>query len=288
VTSAIRPPSWRPTEWQARFIGSTEVSIALEGHENCGKDRTLIEAAAYGVDDPMWRAVVIAIGADEKAELVRATERVYGRLPGAYAAEFSQWTFLSGAVVRVAGSLQEARAGTGYDSVCLRHIEEFRHSEIPAAARLLRRVPGRTPRLRATHRIDRDWRRYFPARITFDGSDLDPLFGEPSPESADLERLVLALTHHLHASLSARTWDAVRDAVQVMSPGPHAAETVELVKIVETANDDRGRLLAALDRARHRLAEMQGAEPGACHATCGSSCSLRARDQRHSLDITPR
>ncbi len=290
MSSAIRPPSWRPTAWQQRFIASDEPRIALEGHEACGKQRCLIEAAAYGIDDPVWRAVIITIGAASKAALVRATEAVYGSLPDvSYSGVFWEWTFAGGAIVRLAGSLQEARASTGYDTVCLEHLEEFRDSEITEARRLLRRVPGRVARLRATRRVNLDWRRHFPARITFEeGDDAEPLFGALSAEAADLERLVLALTHHLHASMSAGTWDAVRDAIRVMSTGPHAAETVALVKSVETADDDRGRLLAALDRARHHLAELQGAEPGACHATCGSTCSLRARDERHSLDITPR
>jgi hypothetical protein len=281
-------PSWRPTAWQARFIASLEPRIGLEGHDRCGKQRCLIEAAAVGVDDPLWRAVIITIGAEAKADLVRATERVYSRAGATYAAQFSEWRWSFGATVRLAGSLAEARGGAGYDMVCLEHIEEFRHSEIPLAFALRRNVPGRKARVRMTRRIDRDWRRYFPARITFDDGEGEPVDEGAIEESTDLERLVLALTAHLHRTGGASTWDAVRDAVHVMAPGPHDAETSDLVKAVEARDGDEQRLLLALDRARHHLAEMQGAGPGACHPTCAPSCSLRQYASGWSVDVTPR
>jgi hypothetical protein len=285
---SARPPSWRPTAWQERFIRSLEPRISLTGPEHCGKQRCLIEAAAVGHLDPIWRAVIICIGADAKAAMVRATTPVYSRMSAEYAAAFgSEWRFrASGAIVRIAEGIHEARAGTGYDMVCLDHLEEFRDSEVIEARRLLRKAPGRHPRLRATRRVERNVDRHFPARIMFDDDDAgDVADEEVAPELTDLERLVRALTLHFLAAGGAGTWDAVRDALRAMAPGPHDAETIELVKAVEARDGDDRRLAHALDRARHHLAEMQGAEAGACHVTCSPACSLRVAPRDMSADV---
>jgi hypothetical protein len=236
----------------------------------------LIEAAAEGHQDPLWRAVIICIGAEAKASMVREAGAVYARLSAVYAAEFSsEWLFQSsGAIVRIADGLHEARCSTGWDMICLDHIEEFRASERLEVPRLLRRVPGRHPRIRATARVDRDWRRQFPARITFDGEDAGDLDVEPNPEATDLERLVHALTRYQDTS-SDDEWARAVDAARLVAPGKHDAETSALIKIVDAKDGDEKRLRAALERARHHLAELQGAPAGSCHRTCRAGCSLR-------------
>jgi hypothetical protein len=57
----------------------------------------------------------------------------------------------------------------------------------------------------------------------------------------------------------------------------HEQEFRDLLFAIDTAEVDRSRLMYALERARHRLAEKEGATAGACHRTCPQKCSLRAR-----------
>jgi hypothetical protein len=287
---SARPPSWRPTAWQERFIHSLERSIWLKGPEDCGKQRCLIEVAAVGHEDPLWRAVIICVGQHDKAAMVRATEPIYKRLSAEYAAEFgSEWRFqTSGAVVRIADGVHEARASTGYDVVCLNHIEEFRDSEISEARRLLRRVQGRRPRLRATFRSGREWERHFGAGILFEDGDEQDLDAEPTQELTDLERLVVAITIHRASTASGAatgTWERVLDTARSIPAAPRDAATDTLIKAVDAKDADDKRLSAALDRARHHLAELQGAEAGACHTTCSSACSLRTAPRDVSADV---
>lgn len=274
---STRPPSWRPTAWQERFVHSLERSIWIKGPEDCGKQRCLIEVAAVGHADPLWRAVIICIGQHDKAAMVRATDPIYTRMSAQYAATFSsEWRFQpSGAIVRIADGVHEARASTGYDVVCLNHVEEFRDSEISEARRLLRRVQGRHPRLRATVRAGREWERHFGAGILFEEGEDEDLCPEPNPEATGLERLVHALTRYQDTS-SDDEWARAVEAARLIAPGKHDAETSALVKIVDAKDGDEKRLRAALERARHHLAELQGAPAGSCHRTCRAGCSLRS------------
>ncbi|XXX79193.1 hypothetical protein WMF30_10505 [Sorangium sp. So ce134] len=269
-----------PLSWERRFIESPEPRILLEGEVRCGKRRILLQAAAHLIEVPGRRTVILASSREAHAEIVRETDALYGDLPGQYMAEFAEWRFLSGATIRVAVGVDEARAAELYDRVCIDHVEEFGWEQLTQAVGLLRHGPGRSPTVRGTRRVERELRHIFPVRITFDVGSPDFGWSSMSPATAALEEVVVALTQHLEATHDGVTWSNVvraRERVPRADLVPRERELRELLQAIDAAENDRNTLLSLLERARHRLAEIEGATAGACHRTCPATCSLRPR-----------
>ncbi|WP_438029045.1 hypothetical protein [Sorangium sp. So ce233] len=275
------PDSFRPELFESRFIEDGEARLLLEGERSRRKRELLMRAAFWRVEDPGRRTIVIAATEEERAELVQITHDLYdAELPGQYTAEFREWRFLSGAVVKIATGLQEAAGFADlFDRLCVNHVEDFGYWELEAMFGLLRTGHGRSPTVRATRIPERDVRELFPEAISFKrgGRSFDDLTRRVSREVAALESVVLALTAHLHATHDGETWKRVVQARLQVPHEHHEAEFRDLLHAIDTTEVDRTRLIAALERARHRLAEKEGRPAGACHRTCSPSCSLRAR-----------
>jgi hypothetical protein len=278
----VNPPlGFTPESFEARFIEGTEDSLLLEGERNRRKREILVRAAFWRVEDPMRRTLLVGATEADRAELVQISHDLFdGELPGQYTSEFREWRFLSGATVKIAAGLDEAaRFGATFDRVCIDHTEDFGYWEIEALFGLVRTGQGREPTVRATHIPERNIRELFPAAISFrrGGRSFDALTRRVSREVAALESVVLALTAHLHATHDGETWQRVIDARLQVPHEHHEAEFRDLLFAIDTAEVDRSRLLSALERARHRLAEKEGATAGACHRTCPQRCSLRTQ-----------
>ena len=270
-----------PEAFEARFVEGPEDVLLLEGERNRRKRELLLRAALWRIEDPGRRVMVIAAHETARAELVQLSHDLFdGELPGQYTSEFREWRLLSGAVVKMAAGLHEAsRFNEGFDRICIDHADDFGYWELEAMFGLLRTGPGRSPTVRATRIPERDIRDLFPAAISFvrGGRSFEALTRRVSREVAALESVVLALTAHLHATHDGDTWKRVVDARLQVPHEHHEAEFRDLLFAIDTAEVDRTRLLSALERARHRLAEKEGSTAGACHRTCPHTCSLRTR-----------
>ncbi|MGK3995073.1 hypothetical protein [Sorangium sp. So ce1024] len=267
-----------PLSWERYFIESHDPRILLEGKVRSGKRRVLLQAAGHQLEVPWRRTLVLASSETAKAEIVREMHALYAELPGAYAAQYSEWRFFGGAVIRVAAGLAEARAPELYDRVCVDHVEEFGWEQLTQAVGMLRQGPGRTPTVRGTRRVERELRHIFPVRVAYDLDAAPDLgWGVMSPATAALEEVILALTQHLEATNDGLTWSNVVRARERVPRERLERELRDLLQAIDAAEADRGTLLSLLERARHRLAEIEGAAAGACHRTCPADCSLRPR-----------
>ncbi|WP_437310023.1 hypothetical protein [Sorangium sp. So ce388] len=275
------PDSFHPESFESRFIEGIEDRLLLEGERNRRKREILVRSAFWRVEDPGRRSILIGATEAERTELVQISHDLFdGELPGQYTSEFREWRFLSGAVVKIAAGLQEAtRFGATFDRVCIDHAEDFGLWEVEAMFGLVRTGAGRAPTVRATHIPERNIRELFPEAISFrrGGRSFEALTRKVSRETAALESVVLALTAHLHATHDGETWARVIQARLQVPHEHHEAEFRDLLYAIDTSESDRRRLLTALERARHRLAEKEGAPAGACHRTCPQTCSLRVQ-----------
>jgi hypothetical protein len=267
--------------FEARFVEGDEECLMLEGERSRRKREILVRAAFWRIEHPGRRAIMIAATEGDRAELVQISHDLYdGEVPGQYMAQFREWRFLGDAVVKIATGLQEAARFTErFDRVCISHTEDFGLWEIEAMFGLVRTGPGRTPTVRATRIPERDIRDFFPAAISFKrgGRSFDALTRRVSREVAALESVVLALTAHLHATHDGETWARVIQARLEVPHEHHEAEFRDLLYAIDTVEADRTRLNGALEKARHRLAEKEGAPAGACHRTCPPNCALRQK-----------
>ncbi len=276
------PYSFHPESFEDRFISWAEEVLLLDGERNRRKRELLMRSAFWRIEDPGRRVIVIAATEADRAELVQISHDLYdAEVPGQYMAEFREWGFLSGAIVKLATGLTEASRFTErFDRVCISHVEDFGYWEIEAMFALVRTGAGRTPTVRATRIPERDVRDFFPAAISFrtGGRSFESLTRRVSREVAALESVVLALTAHLHATHDGDTWNTVIRARLEVPHEHHEEPFRDLLYAIDTCEADRTLLLAALERARHRLAEKEGGAAGACHRTCPPTCSLRLRE----------
>lgn len=265
--------------FEARFVEGAEERLLLNGERSRRKRELLLRAAFHRIEHPGRRVIVIAATEADRTELVQLSHDLYdGEVPGQYMAEFREWRFLGGAIVKLATGLQEAARFTErFDRVCISHTEDFGLWEVEAMFSLVRIGPGRTPTVRGTRIPERDISDFFPESISFKrgGRSFEALTRRVSREVAALESVILALTAHLHATHDGETWARVIQARLEVPHEHHEAEFRDLLFAIDTVETDRTRLMSALERARHRLAEKEGAPAGACHRTCPQTCSRR-------------
>jgi hypothetical protein len=268
--------------WQVRFVRSRERKLLLAGREGCGKVTALLRAAVERIDEGAYRGVVIASGEDMREELVRRARALYAHMDllGAYDESFKTWFFASGAQVRFA--VGPHVTGGPYDFVGISRVFDFSYIENRRLMALAR--PGEGGVVRATELLGQSPRDLYGHRVEVDfRDDAHDDFDEPDrpdPEIADLDRLVRALTRHAQVAPNEHSWKIVRQVAQtVRRAGNHDRAVLVLLDRIDAMDDDKERLDAALDEARHRLAERDpvGAldDGSGCHRTCSSACSLR-------------